>query len=522
MADSPHDVRGRGPRLPIPEGSLAAFVLRHAQDCAARPALIDATTGRTLSYAELLRRVRAFAGALRAQGFARGNVLALLAPNSPEYAVAAIGTLWAGGTLTTLNPSYTEREVRSQLLDSGAVRLVATQALESVARAAISGTRVAQLDLLEQLPEGAGIDCEPASGDALAALLYSSGTTGVPKGVMLTHRALIANLLQTAAVTDCRQSDVLIAVLPFFHCYGLQVCLNMGLAHGATVVTMPRFDLQGFLDAHARHRVTMSFVAPPIMVALAKHPDLGQFDLSSLRFMLSGAAPLSAELGAEVAQRVGCRVLQGYGMTELGPVSHVTQLDRIKPGSVGPPVANSENRVVDVTTGAALPLGREGELWVRSDAGMSGYLNQPQATAATLDAEGWVHTGDIARIDDDGHVYIVDRLKELIKVSGFQVAPAELEGLLLTHPSVADAAVIGVADEKHGEVPIGFVVLKAGAAATADSVMQHVARDTAHYKHLRRVEFIAAIPKSPSGKILRRLLRDSIAARSAASAPGQG
>ena len=520
MNASPHDIRGRGPQLAIPDGSLAAFALRHAVAHASRPALIEAATGRKITYAELLARVRSFAGALRAQGLRRGDVLALLAPNSPEYAVAALGTLWAGGVLTTLNPSYTEREVRAQLLDSGALRVVTTQALEPVARAAMSGTTAQRLDLLEQLPSGTPIDCEAVPGDSLAALLYSSGTTGIPKGVMLTHRALIANLLQTAAVLGCTHDDVIIAVLPFFHCYGLQVCLNMGLAHGAAVVTMPRFDLQGFLGAHSRHRVTMSFVAPPIMVALAKHPQLGDFDLSSLRFMLSGAAPMSAELGAEVAQRVGCRVLQGYGMTELGPVSHITPRDAIKPGSVGLPVTNSVNRVVDVATGAPLPPDRDGELWVRSDAGMSGYLNQPQATAATLDAEGWVHTGDIARIDADGHVYIVDRLKELIKVSGFQVAPAELEGLLLTHPAVADAAVIGVADEKHGEVPIGFVVLKSGATATADEIMAFIARDTAHYKHLRRVEFIAAIPKSPSGKILRRVLRDTVATRPAAGTGG--
>lgn len=517
MPDSPYDVRGRGPQLAIPDGSLAAFALRHAAQGASRPALIEAATGRTLTHGDLHAQVRSFAGALRAEGFRRGDVLALLAPNSPEYAVAALGTLWAGGVLTTLNPSYTEREVRSQLLDSGAVRIVTTQALEPVARAAMSGTPLRQLDLLERLPQGAPTDCEPVRGDALAALLYSSGTTGVPKGVMLTHRALIANVLQTAAGLGCAPGDVSIAVLPFFHCYGLQVCLNTALAHGACVVTMPRFEPNAFLDAHARYRVTMSYVAPPIMVALAKHPDLGQYDLSSLRFMMSGAAPLSAELGHEVARRIGCRVLQGYGMTELGPVSHLTPLDAAKAGSVGVAVPNSDNRVVDAATGAPLPRGREGELWVRSDASMTGYLNQPAATAATLDAEGWIHTGDVARIDDDGHVYIVDRLKELIKVSGFQVAPAELEGLLLTHPAVADAAVIGLPDEKHGEVPIGFVVLKTGAAATAEDVMAFIARDAAHYKHLRRVEFVPSIPKSPSGKILRRLLRDSIAARSAAA-----
>jgi 4-coumarate--CoA ligase len=499
--------------------SLPAFVLRRARELGAHTAIIDAADGRRVSYGEFERRVRELAGGLRARGFQRGDVLAVLAPNSAEYAILVHGVWFAGGVVTTLNPAYTEREVRDQLRDAGASWLVTVPALLETARAASHGTAVTRL---AAIGGGAGVtaleewfgeplaDADAADPDAVAALLYSSGTTGVSKGVMLTHRALVENLRQTDAMLHYSASDVVIAVLPFFHCYGLQVILNTSLAFGATVVTLPRFELQTFLEAHQRYRVTMSFVAPPIMVALAKHPALGDFDLSSLRFMMSAAAPLSAELGTEVAARIGCRVVQGYGMTELGPVSHVDRLDSSRPGSVGVPVPDTENRIVDVESGEALGPGQEGELWVRSPAAMLGYLNNPAATAATLDADGWLHTGDIARRDADGYVYIVDRLKELIKVKGFQVAPAELEALLLTHPAVADAAVIGVPDERAGELPMAFVVRKSGATADANAIAEHVASRTAHFKRLARIEFVDAVPKSPSGKILRRLLRERV------------
>ena len=330
---------------------------------------------------------------------------------------------------------------------------------------------------------------------------------------MLTHRNLIANVLQVNQAIGVGEHDVVMAVLPFFHIYGMQVMMNSGLSVGATLVTMPRFDLELFLRAHARYRITATYVAPPIVVALAKHPMVAQFDLSSLRFMLSGAAPLSAATAAEAAARIGCPVVQGYGMTELSPVTHFTPPGRDRPGAAGLLVANTECRIVDPATGESLGPDRDGELWIRGPQVMAGYLNQPAATAATLDAEGWLRTGDIAHIDADGYLYVVDRLKELIKYKGFQVPPAELEALLLAHPAVADAAVIGLPDEEAGEIPVAFVVLKPGQQTDAAALQAHVAGQVAHYKQLRRVEFISAIPKSASGKILRRVLKDAATGR---------
>jgi len=288
--------------------------------------------------------------------------------------------------------------------------------------------------------------------------------------------------------------------------------MNCGLCVGATIVTMPRFDLEQFLRMHQDHHITRSFVAPPIVVALAKHPMVDQFDLSSLQQIFSGAAPLSAELGLEAGARLGCEVVQGYGMTELSPVSHMTPVGRGRSGSCGVTAPNTETMVVDPASGRSLDAGVDGEVWVRGPQVMKGYLNNPSATAATIDADGWLHTGDIGHVDADGYLCVVDRLKELIKYKGFQVPPAELEALLLTHPAVADAAVIGLADDEAGEIPVAYVALKAGAHSTEDEIAAFVAGQVAHYKQLRRVTFIDSVPKSASGKILRRVLRDAASA----------
>jgi acyl-CoA synthetase (AMP-forming)/AMP-acid ligase II len=284
--------------------------------------------------------------------------------------------------------------------------------------------------------------------------------------------------------------------------------MNCGLVAGATIVTLPRFELEQFLTIHQEHKITRSFVAPPIVVAFAKHPMVDQFDLTSLQQVFSGAAPLSAELALEAGGRLGCEVVQGYGMTELSPVSHLTPLGEFKPGSVGVTAPNTETAIVDPASGAFLGIDEDGEVWVRGPQVMAGYLNNDEATAATIDAESWLHTGDVGRIDSDGHLFIVDRLKELIKFKGFQVPPAELEALLLTHPAVADAAVIGKPDEEAGELPIGFVVTRPGAEVSSDEIKTFVAGQVASYKQLHEVTFLPEIPKSASGKILRRLLRD--------------
>jgi acyl-CoA synthetase (AMP-forming)/AMP-acid ligase II len=509
------------PSLDIPDVPLTPFVLRRVADLPDKPALIEGLTGRTLTFGTLDSAIRRLAGGLLARGFQRGDVVAIMAPNAPEYAVVFHGVAFAGGVVTTINPTYTEREVRHQLQDARARLLVTVPPLLDTVRAASQGTGVSDIFVLGEAEGAPSIETlfgPPLAQqvdvglDDLVVLPYSSGTTGISKGVMLSHRNLVANLVQTLAVMDYGENERTVAVLPFFHIYGMQVLMNMSLAAGATLITMPRFDLEKFLGLLAEHRVTRGFVAPPIVVALAKHPIVDRFDLSALSQIFSGAAPLSAELALECGRRLGCEVVQGYGMTELSPVSHATPPGGFKPGSVGVTLANTELQIVDPQNGQAVGPGIDGEVWVRGPQVMAGYLNNPQATAATIDGQGWLHTGDIGHVDEDGHLYIVDRLKELIKYKGFQVPPAELEALLLTHPAVADAAVIGIADEEAGEIPAGYVVLKPGAVASADDIMAFIAGQVAHYKQIRRLTFLDAIPKSASGKILRRELRAAAAA----------
>ena len=508
------------PDVDIPDIGIADYVFEHAASRGDKPALIDGPTGRTLTYAQLAGAVRSFAGGLAGRGFGKGDVLALMSPNIPEYAIVFHGVAVAGGVITTINPTYTEREVHNQLVDSKATILVTVGMFLETSLAAAEGTSVREVYVIGDFPEGAQAQpvtalmgapvsaSTPVDPEDLVVLPYSSGTTGVNKGVMLTHRNLVANIEQVLAPSEIGEDDVLIAVLPFFHIYGMQVLMNCGLRSGATIITMPRFDLEQFLSLHQERGITRSFVAPPIVVALAKHPMVDNYDLSSLQQVFSGAAPLSDTLALEAGARLGCEVVQGYGMTELSPVSQLTPPGQFKPGSVGVTTPNTELRIVDVETGENLGIDADGEMWIRGPQVMKGYLNNPQATAETIDADGWLHTGDIGHIDADGHVFVVDRLKELIKYKGFQVPPAELEGLLLSHPAIADAAVIGRPDEEAGEIPVAFVVFKPGMEASKEDIQQFIAGQVASYKQLGDVTVIDAIPKSASGKILRRMLRD--------------
>ena len=317
----------------------------------------------------------------------------------------------------------------------------------------------------------------------------------------------MSTLEQSRHLMELADDEVALAVLPFFHISGMQVLMNLMIARGATVITVPRFDLEQALTLIQTHRVTQLFVVPPIVLALAKHPLVDQYDLSSLRMVTSGAAPLGAEVALEAAARIDCEVVQAYGMTELSPISHCTPPGGFRPGSSGVTVSNTQIRIVD-ENGEDRGLDEDGELWIRGPQVMKGYLNNPTATATTIDDDGWLHTGDVARVDADGHVFIVDRVKELIKYKGFQVPPAELEALLLTHPAVADSAVIGIPDDEAGELPKAFIVLKPGAEATADDLQSFIKEQVASYKQIRIVTFVDDIPKSASGKILRRLLRD--------------
>jgi len=513
----------------IPDRTLTEHVLGGARELGDKPAIIDATTGRTMTFAELADAVDAVAAGLAGLGFGKGDVFAHYAPNVPEYAVAFHGVATAGGINTTVNPLFTADELAAQLSDSRARFLVTVAPLLDKALAAAERAGVEEVFVYGEaedatpfaslLADGQPPRVEIDPAEDLVALPYSSGTTGLPKGVMLTHRNLVANICQMSPPHQTSPEDRVIAALPFFHIYGMVVILNAALAGGATLVTMPRFELPGFLGAIQEHRVTRAYIVPPIAVALAKHPLVDEFDLSSIRIMLSGAAPLGPDLQTACAERLGCGIVQGYGMTETSPVTHVVPDDQAgeAPGSIGFAVPNTECRVVGIGTDQDVAPGETGELWVRGPQVMKGYLNNPQATADTIDSDGWLRTGDIARADEDGRFWIVDRLKELIKYKGYQVAPAELEEVLLGNPAIADAAVIGVPDEEAGEAPKAFVVAKT--PITPEEVADYVASRVAPYKRLRAVEVIDEIPKSPSGKILRRVLVEREREATAGAAP---
>ncbi len=516
---TPTIIRSPYPDVPIPEVSLPALVLEDAATRATKPALIDGPSGHTITFGELVDRVRLVAGGLAARGLQRGEVFAIYCPNLPEYAVAFYGVLLAGGTNTTINPLYTVDELAAQLHDAGATYLLTIpafldKAIQTAARSDVrevfvlgeaeGATPFAELLDAGRQPPKVAIDPH----DDLAVLPYSSGTTGLPKGVMLTHHNLVANLCQCQPVIDVGEDEVGIAVLPFFHSYGLTVLMALALWQGATLVTMPRFDLEQFLTILQDYRVTRAALVPPIVLALAKHPLVDRFDLSALRFISSGAAPLGAELQQACGKRLACVSAQGYGLTETSPVltTNPPEEARIRYGSVGQLLPNTEARVVDLAGGEALGRDQDGELCFRGPQLMRGYLHRPEETAQMLDPDGWLHSGDIGHVDDDGYFYVVDRVKELIKYKGQQVAPAELEAVLVSHPAIADAAVVRTSDEQAGEVPKAFVV--ASSELSADEVITWVAERVAPSKKVRVVEFVDEIPKSPSGKILRRVLME--------------
>jgi acyl-CoA synthetase (AMP-forming)/AMP-acid ligase II len=509
------------PDVEVPDIPLTPFVLGRAGELSDRAALIDGPSGRVLTYGALAAQVRALAAGLAGRGFGKGDVFAIYLPNVPEYAVAFHGVISTGGAVTTINPLYTVDELADQLKISGARYLLTIgpfldTALEAAARAGVGEVFVLGdgdgaspfASLFDSSGDWPAVSIDPARD--LVALPCSSGTTGLCKSVMLSHRNLVANVLQSEAAHPIGGEDRLMGVLPFFHIYGQTVIMNMGLHLGATIVTMPRFDLEQFLGLIQEHRLTFAHLVPPIVLALAKHPLVDRYDLSSLHTVLSGAAPLGAELERACAKRIGVAIIQGYGMTEASPVTHVRPLDDTShPGSIGPTLPSTESRIVTPDGGGQdAPPGENGEIWIRGPQVMQGYLNDPEATARTLDAEGWLHTGDIGHVDQDGFFYVVDRLKELIKYKGYQVPPAELEAILVTHPAVADAAVTPHPDEEAGEIPKAFVVLKPDADASPEDIMAFVAERVSPQKRVRLVEFISEIPKSASGKILRRVLVD--------------
>ena len=520
------------PDVKIPDDvSLTDFVLADAATRGDKPALINGVTDEVTSFAEVIAAVSAVANSLARRGFGQGDVFAFYGANSPEYAIAFMAVGKLGGIVTTVNPLYTERELQHQLENSGASFLITNEDFFGRASAAAQAAGITQLyvfgkiegatpfaDLLvsdQNAPVSPAAQIKPRTD--LVALPYSSGTTGLAKGVMLTHYNLIANLQQLAGLSPgsdfvVTEDDTLIGVLPFFHIYGM-IMMLFSLMRGGTLVTLPRFDLEHFLTTLERYKVTYAHMVPPIVLLMSKHPAVDQYNLTHLRQVICGAAPLGKDVATNVAERLGVRVNQAWGMTELSPVGHMNPdpPETIDTSSVGPCVPNAESKIIDLDSGEMLGPNERGELCQRGPHVMAGYLNEPEATEHSIDEEGWLHTGDIAYANDAGYVWVVDRAKELIKYKGFQVAPAELEAVILTHDAVADVAVVGIQDEEAGELPKAFVVTKDIRPEDVDdqlaaNIQSFVAEQVAHYKKIRAIEFIGSIPKSASGKILRREL----------------
>jgi acyl-CoA synthetase (AMP-forming)/AMP-acid ligase II len=438
-------IRSPWPDVSVPEVTITEYVLRHAERLRDKPAMVDGVSGHALTYGQLAESIRRVATGLARRGFRKGDVFAIYSPNLPEYAVVFDAVASLGGINTTVNPLYTAAELTNQLRDCRARFLITVPAVLDKAREAAAAAGIEDVyvfgaapgarpfsELLEAPPSPPTVTIDPRTD--VVALPYSSGTTGLPKGVMLTHYNLVANLCQCEGARSFdgfQESDVTIAVLPFFHIYGMVVIMMLTLSRGGTVISMPRFEFREFLTAMAKYRVTTAPLVPPIVLGMVKNPAVAEFDLSRIRLVFSGAAPLGEDIARQLSKKLGCPVVQGYGMTEASPVTHLSPTTNApaKPGSIGLVVPNTEVKLVAVDSDAEVARGQEGELWIRGPQIMKGYLNRPEETAAAIDVHGWYHTGDVGHVDDEGWFFIVDRTKELIKYKGMQVAPAELEAL---------------------------------------------------------------------------------------------
>uniref|UniRef100_A0A0E0AW31 4-coumarate--CoA ligase n=1 Tax=Oryza glumipatula TaxID=40148 RepID=A0A0E0AW31_9ORYZ len=524
--------RSRLPDIAIPDHlPLHDYVFERLADRRDRACLIDGATGETLSFGDVDALSRRVAAGLSSIGVCHGSTVMLLLPNSVEFAVAFLASSRLGAVTTTANPLHTPPEIAKQVAASGATVVVTEPAFVAKVSGLAGVTVVATGGGAEGCASFAGLAA--ADGSALpevaidvasdaVALPYSSGTTGLPKGVMLSHRGLVTSVAQLVDGENpnlhLREDDVVLCVLPMFHVYSLHSILLCGMRAGAAIVVMKRFDTVKMLQLVERHGVTIAPLVPPIVVEMAKSDALDRHDLSSVRMVISGAAPMGKELQDIVHAKLPNAVLgQGYGMTEAGPVlsmcmAFAKEPTPVKSGACGTVVRNAELKIVDPDTGLSLPRNQPGEICIRGKQIMKGYLNNPEATEKTIDKDGWLHTGDIGFVDDDDEIFIVDRLKELIKYKGFQVAPAELEAMLIAHAAVADAAVVPMKDDSCGEIPVAFVVARDGSGITEDEIKQYVAKQVVFYKRLHKIFFVDAIPKAPSGKILRKDLRAKLAA----------
>lgn len=507
--------------IDIPEIPFGEMLWESAQRFPEKIAIVF--QGQKISFRELDGLANCFANALAGLGVTKGDRVAMYMTNRPEYIISVYGIARLGAIFTPMNPTYKEGEIEHHLKDAEASVLVVQESLYPLVKAirqqvprlkeiVIVGQRAEEgthlfRDLLRQASPKHPPQVPLVWAEDVVALPYSSGTTGLPKGVMLTHQNLVANHIQFISSGRLTEHDTLLIFLPFYHIYGIML-VSGGLYAGATLVIMEAFDLERSLTLTQQYGVTLYYAVPPILIALDTYADLGKFDLARLRYIMVGAAPLAPEVAQRVQEKSGVTILQGYGLTEASPITHLNPVDQgqIKLDSAGLAVPNQEQKIVDLETGEReLGVGEIGELAVKGPHIMKGYWQAPQETQQVL-RDGWLYTGDIVKIDQDGYVYIVDRKKEMIKYKGFSVAPAEVEAVLFKHPAVADCAVIGKPDPEAGEIPKAIVMLRQGEEVTVEALMEFVGGRIAGYKKIREVEFVTSIPKTASGKILRRVL----------------
>ena len=519
-----------------PEGRhLHQIVLDACRENAARTAIVDSSDGRRITYGQYAELVESLARGLVSAGLEPGERMAIFLPNCWEFCAAYHAATLAGAIPTPLNPSYREREVRFQLENSGASMLISNgpqirdvnlAGLPALRKVYTTRESTGGSEDFAGLLQGTSARLPQLDRDTrttVAALPYSSGTTGLPKGVMLSHHNLVANVYQIIApdAAPFARNEIVLCFLPLYHIYGLNVVLNPTLVLGGTLVLMPRFDALRAVQLIQQEGITFIPLVPPVLNAFCQLAEQGQFPRPhTVRWVKSGAAPLAPDLGRRFVELTGIHVAQGYGMTEASPVTHVGYEEGPLAvlASIGHPVALTDCVLIDENSRESAP-GEIGELVMRGPQFMLGYWNAPEATADVWrplpdgvrdSADNWYWSGDVARIDEQGLYYIVDRRKELIKYKGFAVAPAEIEAVLLEHPGVRDCAVVGQPDQAAGEIPCAFVVLRDGAtgnARLAGDLSEWVACRLTHYKQPRRVEFVASVPRNPSGKILRRELR---------------
>jgi len=514
------------PPITVPSESLTFPLRRAAKEYPKKVAVIEPEKGgKEYSYHWLEENSSALAASLADMGVEPQDRIALWMKNSMEYILSFYGILKAGGVVVPVSTHYGEREVLHQLRETEVKGMIASDNLYAQVENLISEVQGLRFIVLEgqgetpsntipfssllggsnRLDRSIGIDPK----ERIAVLPFSSGTTGLPKGVMLTHFNLLSCLYQVVQVHEISETDVMINQLPFFHIYGMTVLMGTSIMAGATQVLASRFrPIDDFLSLFETYRPTLFFTVPLIVQEFCHHPKVLTMDWTRLRYVNAGGAILSPEVQERFTQITGVPVMVGYGLTESSPTTHVTPIRKIKVGSIGLPLSLTEDKIVDPETGTELRPREIGELWVRGPQVMKGYYNNPEATAQTV-INGWLRTGDLAWKDEEGYVFIVDRLKEVIKCKGFQVPPAEIENVLVSHPDIKDAAVIGEPHPEYGEVPVAYVVLQDKTNLSPEAIIEYAAQGLAKYKRLAKVVFTETIPRSASGKVLRRLLKNS-------------